>query len=176
MLQIEWGLNFSPGHDCAMHCEDRLQTWTLKNKATLGLIINHITQLRVWRGWGHDITAESCNAEEGGSMGGLNPKIWFTWFMNSLWWSIYVTSFVSHVTWELTSKIDWKNIPSLLHLTLYDQHLDVQQFPLTTQQKGSSVSIYNTQNQWVVKFKFYNTHQKPPTYNDCCLFPSSTYS
>ena len=26
---------------------------------------------------------------------------------------MYVTSFVFHVTWELTSKIDWKNIPSL---------------------------------------------------------------
>ena len=26
---------------------------------------------------------------------------------------IYVTSFVFYVTWELTSKIDWKNIPSL---------------------------------------------------------------
>ena len=26
---------------------------------------------------------------------------------------IHVTSFVFHVTWELTSKIDWKNIPSL---------------------------------------------------------------
>ena len=29
------------------------------------------------------------------------------------WCLIYVTSFVFYVTWELTSKIDWKNIPSL---------------------------------------------------------------
>ena len=30
-----------------------------------------------------------------------------------LTWCIYVTSFVFYVTWELPSKIDWKNIPSL---------------------------------------------------------------
>ena len=43
--------------------------------------------------------------------------------------SINVTSFVFHVTWELTSKIDWKNIPSLLAGWSFLCQLFVQDWP-----------------------------------------------